>query len=259
MVGSLRGILWLGGLLLSGLMSGLVHAASAVLIWPINPVLESDQSATAVWLENRGQTTVSLQVRVLAWRQGDYQDEYTAQKDMVASPPFASIEPGKRQLVRLIRQGPQPEHAEDAYRILIDEVPSAAADASRPSGVGVQFQMRYSLPFFVTGPGVWTQPRSDKARDADTATQPQLSWQLTTVQGARYLEVHNTGDVHARLSQVRWLGGGTEVTLNKGLLGYVLAGQRMRWQLPSGVAPKAGMRLSVQLGDNTPPVDVPAR
>ena len=30
-----------------------VQAASSVLIWPIDPVLEADQQASALWLENR--------------------------------------------------------------------------------------------------------------------------------------------------------------------------------------------------------------
>ena len=256
MAGWFRKLLWIGCLALSAV--SVARAASAVLIWPINPVLESDQSATALWLENRGKQPVTLQVRVLAWAQANYEEDYAAQKEIVASPPFAQIEPGKRQLVRLIRQGPQPARAEDAYRIVIDEVPAAAAQA-QPQGLGVQFQMRYSLPFFVTAPGIWTQPRNDVERDPATATQPKLNWQLTTVHGARYLEVQNTGTVHARLSRVRWTGDGAEAVLNNGLLGYVLAGQRMRWKLPPNVMPRPGMRLSVQLADNTSPIEVPAR
>lgn len=256
MVGSIRRLSWLCCLSLSMLACGAAHAAGSVLLWPINPVLEADQSATAVWLENRGKKPITLQVRVLAWRQANYEDDYTAQKDIVASPPFALIEPGKRQLVRLIRQGPQPARAEDAYRIVIDEVPSASPD--QPQGLGVQFQMRYSLPLFVTASGVWTQPRTDIDRDPATATQPKLNWQLTMTQGARYLEIHNTGSVHARLSQVRWSGHGADVTLSNGLLGYVLAGERMRWKLPSNVVPKPGMRLSAQLADNTSAIEIPA-
>lgn len=236
------------------------YAASAVLLWPINPVLEADQSATAVWLENRGKQPVTLQLRVLAWSQAGFEDDYAAQKDIVASPPFARIEPGKRQFVRLIRQGPMPTRAEDAYRIVIDEVPgSAPEDQPQPRGMGVQFQMRYSLPLFVTGPGIWTQSRNDMERDPATATHPKLTWGLTTVDGSRYLELENTGVVHARLSRARWIGNGADMMINDGLMGYVLAGQRMRWKLPVNAVPKPGMRLSVQLADNTAPVEIPTR
>lgn len=245
------------GAMLAGAAS---QAASSVLLWPINPVLEADQNATAVWLENRGKQPVTLQIRVLAWRQANFEDDYTSQKDIVASPPFATVEPGKRQLVRLIRQGPLPKDSEDAYRIVIDEVPNAQAPPpAQGAGMGVQFQMRYSLPLFVTAPGIWTQTRTDLQRDASRATRPQLSGQLTTVQGKRYLEIQNKGEVHARLSRVRWVGNGNEVTINDGLLGYVLAGQRMRWELSSLAAPKPGMRLVAQLADNTTAIVIPMR
>ena len=49
--------------------AGFGQAASSVLIWPIDPVLEADQQASALWLENRGTETANLQIRVFAWSQ----------------------------------------------------------------------------------------------------------------------------------------------------------------------------------------------
>jgi len=47
--------LWAAGIALSAVCTaGVVQAASSVLIWPIDPVLEADQQASALWLENRG-------------------------------------------------------------------------------------------------------------------------------------------------------------------------------------------------------------
>lgn len=53
-----------------------VQAASSVLIWPIDPVLEADQQASALWLENRGNETANLQIRVFAWSQSGFNDQY---------------------------------------------------------------------------------------------------------------------------------------------------------------------------------------
>jgi fimbrial chaperone protein len=241
------------------LISGVTYAASSVLLWPINPALEADQSATSLWLENRGKDPVTLQIRVLAWTQSNFSDEYAAQKNIVASPPFARIEPGARQFVRLIRQGALPQRPEDVYRVLIDEVPNAPDANPSSQRVGVEFQMRYSLPLFVTAAGIWTQTRHDLERQPDTATKPVLTWSITNDRGERYLEVRNAGDVHARLSRVRWVGHGGDITMNDGLLGYVLAGQTMRWKLSSNMVPKSGMRLMVQLADNAPSIEIRAR
>lgn len=81
------------------------QAASSVLIWPIDPVLEADQQASALWLENRGSETANLQIRVFAWSQSGFNDQYQNQRDVIGSPPVAKIEPGQKQLVRLTRTG----------------------------------------------------------------------------------------------------------------------------------------------------------
>ncbi|WP_286776611.1 MULTISPECIES: fimbrial biogenesis chaperone, partial [unclassified Pseudomonas] len=107
-----RGVI--GFLLLASLPVG---AATSVLIWPIDPVLEADQKAGALWLENRGSAPASLQVRVFAWRQGDYQEQFQAQREIIGSPPVATIAPGQKQLIRLTRTGSSPAGQEQAYRI----------------------------------------------------------------------------------------------------------------------------------------------
>ena len=59
---------WLLGLVcLLGQASAM--AQSSVMIWPLDPVIEEDQRASELWLENRGAQAVSLQVRVLGWSQ----------------------------------------------------------------------------------------------------------------------------------------------------------------------------------------------
>jgi fimbrial chaperone protein len=58
-----------------------------------------------------------------------------------------------------------------------------------------------------------------------------------------YLFVRNDGRAHARLTAVQWARGNDLVTVNPGLLGYVLPGAEMRWKLeqppPPGHVPQA--------------------
>lgn len=91
---SVRGLRACSYLILAGLLSGApgAWAASSVLIWPIDPVLEADQQASALWLENRGSETANLQIRVFAWSQSDFADQYQNQRDVIGSPPVAKIE-----------------------------------------------------------------------------------------------------------------------------------------------------------------------
>ena len=151
--------LWVAGLVgWVVLGAGQVQAASSVLIWPIDPVLEADQQASALWLENRGNETANLQIRVFAWSQGGFDEQYQNQRDVIGSPPVAKIEPGQKQLVRLTRTREVPPGQELAYRIIIDEIPAAAPETPAADGktaAAIRFQMRYSVPLFAYGTGLW--------------------------------------------------------------------------------------------------------
>lgn len=208
------------------------QAASSVLIWPIDPVLEADQQASALWLENRGTETANLQIRVFAWSQSSFEDQYQNQRDVIGSPPVAKIEPGQKQLVRLTRTREIPPGQELAYRIIIDEIPAAKAatpEADGKSAAAIRFQMRYSVPLFAYGAGLWSKEDTTRRRDPKSAGVPDLSWRKVAVDGRNYVEVRNQGAVHARLTDVAFKQGSQSRPMVEGLLGYVLPGAIMRW------------------------------
>lgn len=223
------------------------HAASSVLIWPIDPVLEADQQASALWLENRGSETANLQIRVFGWSQSGFAEQYQNQRDVIGSPPVAKIEPGQKQLVRLTRTKEVPPGQELAYRIIIDEIPSAqpaTADGGK-TAAAIRFQMRYSVPLFAYGAGLWSKEDSSRARDPKGVGLPQLSWRTVAVDGKPYVEVRNQGAVHARLTDVAIKQGGQSKPLAEGLLGYVLPGAVMRWPAPSGLAGDSALQVRI--------------
>ena len=224
-----------------------VQAASSVLIWPIDPVLEADQQASALWLENRGNETANLQIRVFAWSQSGFNDQYQNQRDVIGSPPVAKIEPGQKQLVRLTRTREIPPGQELAYRIIIDEIPSAspAAAESGKTAAAIRFQMRYSVPLFAYGAGLWSKEDTSRKRDPKGAGLPDLSWRTVAVDGRPYVEVRNQGAVHARLTDVALKQGGQTKPLVEGLLGYVLPGAIMRWPAPGPMAQDPALQVRV--------------
>ncbi|WP_051391657.1 fimbrial biogenesis chaperone [Rhodoferax saidenbachensis] len=226
------------------------------MIWPLDPVIEEDQRAAAMWLENRGAQTVSLQIRVLAWTQANGEESYDNQDGIIPSPPSAVIQPGQRQLVRLMKASAIPDAKELAYRILVDELPSAAAAAGQDesngaaagNSMGIKLQIRYSVPLFVSGKGHWMKPRADRKREPATAAQPVLSWRTLREGPDNYLVIRNTGNAHARLTAVQWVRGNETQPINPGLLGYVLANTQMRWRLerppPMGFVPQVRVNAS---------------
>lgn len=209
----------------------------AVLIWPVNPVIEADKQAAALWLENPGKVAVTLQVRVYAWAQTGGKNLYADQQVVIGTPPIMTIAPGSKQLVRLTRTGPAPSDVEKPYRVIIDEIPVESAETPTP-GAAISFRMRYSLPLFVLGSP--TLARDGKGAKASPAA-PDLRWRVVTDGGERVLEVRNGGAIHARLTDA----GFGEVPLAEGLLGYVLPGEAMRWPLPVGVRTDDAFRASI--------------
>nr|WP_230320716.1 molecular chaperone [Erwinia sorbitola] len=217
--------------MLFSLLTLKAHAGNSVLIWPIDPKISQDDKATELWLENRGASTTLMQVRVFGWQQVNGQEQYQTQQLVLASPPVVRIEPGKRQLVRLIKQTPPAAGQEAAYRVLLDEIPTPQAPGE--SQAGLTFQMRYSVPLFVYG----------KDLDPDTA-RPDLSWRLVNREGKQAVEITNRGSVHARLSNAE-LGGRK---LSGSLFGYVLAHATNTFPLSSPATDRA--EFSAQLDHN---------
>ncbi|MDX8357596.1 fimbrial biogenesis chaperone [Sphingopyxis terrae] len=209
-----------------GLFFSSVAAAqtpSALLIWPVNPVIEAEKPATALWLENPGKTSISLQIRIFAWEQRGGENVYAAQDRIIGSPPIVTIAPGAKQLVRLTRLTPPAAEAEASYRIIVDEIP--AARSGDTPGASVSFRMRYSLPLFAHGSAFQNAARA-------TALTPALSWRMIEADGQKWIEIENWGDVHARLVDAALLLDDRKIPLAHGLLGYVLAQSSARWPVP---------------------------
>src|SRR5690625_7331599 len=105
-------------------------SASTLLIWPVYPLIESDQNSTALWVENRGNQSVFIQLRVFAWEQRDNQDLTIEQNNIVGSPPMVEIEPGARQLIRIVTKHTTPEYTDTDWRALLDDQPNMTSPIS---------------------------------------------------------------------------------------------------------------------------------
>lgn len=233
------------------------QAASSILIWPIDPVLEADQQASALWLENRGDTPANLQVRVFAWNQQGFDDKYENQRDVVGSPPVATILPGQKQLIRLTRAKSFPAGEEHAYRIIIDEIPlplPPAEPGSNKTAAAIRLQMRYSVPLFAYGAGLWSKPDASRPRDPTGAGLPQLSGRTLKVDGKSYIELINRGAVHARLTEASLKSGSQSKPVVEGLFGYVLPGATMRWPAPVAQGDALQVRVNGQTQLQTVPL-----
>ncbi|HHG8782039.1 molecular chaperone [Enterobacter hormaechei] len=226
------------------LATGQAHAAATILLWPIDPWLPAEARATELWIQNQGNSATTMQVRIVRWKQEGGYERYTAQQDVVASPPIVTIAKGSKQLIRLIKQGTIPTGVEQAFRIIVDEIPQP--DAKAEPSMGLKLQMRYSIPLFVYGQGI---PTLNEGAHHALANTQQLSWRVVQEGGKPALQVRNQGDVHVRLSQVAVEQGGQKRTVAEGLLGYVLPGSTRSWPLPAGIYQPNRMSAQINARD----------
>ncbi|WP_321817510.1 MULTISPECIES: molecular chaperone [unclassified Paraburkholderia] len=189
--------------------------AATLQISPVMVDLAADANASGLTLRNSGSKPIYGQVRVYRWSQAGGEDALTPTQDVVASPPLIEIGAGAEQLVRLVRTVPGASSVEQSYRILIDELPEP--DATPSSGVAIR--LRYSVPVFI-------DPGSGPAR------QPNLAWRLRHGEAGWLLEVANTGGRRAQIAGVEIVdGAGHAFPINRGLLGYALAGSMREFPL----------------------------
>jgi fimbrial chaperone protein len=214
-------------LLLGLAVLGLSAAQAASLqVAPISLEFAPLEQAQSVWLSNTGTLPVRAQVRVQQWSQPDQADQLEPTRELVASPPMVEIAPGDKQMIRIIRMQPETPQREKSFRLIIDELPSSGG-AAPAGGGGLQFLLRYSVPVFLALSA--PVPASSKPTDVS-----QLSATFdNTPSPSPVLTVANAGAQRVKLSQLVYVNAqGARTTVVPGLLGYVLAGQRMRWPLP---------------------------
>ncbi|MDC6673854.1 fimbria/pilus periplasmic chaperone, partial [Leclercia adecarboxylata] len=112
------------GILAASISITQAHAAS-LQVAPILLEFSPQEKVKELWLTNTGNENIRAQVRVNAWTQSNQQDILANSKDLIASPMVISIPAGQRQLVRLIRNTQIANTTEQAYRLIVDELPNS--------------------------------------------------------------------------------------------------------------------------------------
>ncbi len=200
----------------------------ALNISPVGLTIGGTGDSQICTVNNFGGAAAGAQVRIKSWTQSGGQDVLTDTTDVVASPPFMSIDPGQKQIVRVVNLGAAPGQAEQAFRFLLNEIP---APGTQP-GKGISFMLEFSVPIFMPGANI---------------APPQLQAAFVEAGGRVVLRVVNRGDVHARLTNLAYQSpAGARLLHQPGLVGYVLS--HATRDLPTGLRnlPPPGGTLTVQ-------------
>jgi fimbrial chaperone protein len=228
--------------------------ASILEVAPVRLQFGPTQPGQELQIANTGSVPVDAQARIMLWTQENGQERLAPVPagEIVASPPIMHIDPGKQQIVRVVRLHPTAPSSELSYRLLIDELPHR----DLPHGTGVVVLMRYSIPVFVvTAPPPAQQQNAATQRTDLSRVRAQV---VAGQNGKAELRISNDGRHALRISALSAVTPGGQVQdVDSGLVGYVLAGQRMAWPLNVPYPLSPGLALKARFDDDTEAQAVP--
>ncbi|MFN0192863.1 MAG: molecular chaperone [Aestuariivirga sp.] len=228
----MKQLLLVGLLALGGMIA--VAQAAALQVAPVRLDVPAPGAASKITLRNTGDTIVNAQVRVFRWTQVKGKDVLAETRDVVASPPIVKLDPAKSNVIRIVRTSKTPIQGEEAYRLIVDELPPAQGKA----GLSINFVLRYSIPVFF---------------NATAQKEAALDWSVRSQNGKTIVTVVNSGGNHLRLSGLSLKPeGGKPVDFRPGLVGYVLANSTARFELRKpvkGLRPGATVLLTAEGND----------
>ena len=217
------------------LAAGTAHARGQLQTRQTGVDLPAGTRAGRLVLANTGDAPIAAQIRVYAWRQEGGEDVLEPTSALVVSPAIVEIPANGEHLVRVVRPDGSAVAHEQAYRVVVDELPGDPADDSST----VQVRMRFLIPVFV--------------RAADPAPAA-----LVCRLEPSALACSNSGGRAAQLGATHLSNGAQRFEVTPGLLGYVLAGGMRRFAIDANTLAKAGpqSRLEVRLNGEPATLDL---
>jgi fimbrial chaperone protein len=217
------------------------HAGAASLqVEPVLVEVAAPGAASTVTLRNEGATPITAQIRVYRWSQADGQEKLEPTDDVVASPPAATLAPGSKHVVRIVRVARGPAPREESYRLFVDQLPNVAQQRNG----SVNLIVRHSIPVFF------------RAQDPGAAS---IAWSTEISKRNLIVTARNTGGRRLRIAALKVSDEkGSNVTFADGLVGYALAGSTMRWSTPLGGRSFGGGQVSVSAQGDTGPIHATA-
>ena len=227
-------------LLTAAVFTSGIASAGGLQVSPVTLALAQAERAGIFTISNNSEIPMNAQARIFKWTQTP-EDEYVLEptSDLVISPPIMQLAPGVPQELRVIRTQ-APGANEQQYRLVIDQLPNAAAAEPAKGGKvkkGISILIRHNIPVFLNStarPAVQLQWRAEAAGKDKT----RISMQNTSVHRAQIAKI--------------WLEKGDKTTeLSGGLTGYALPGSTLvrEFNIPLAQLQATGAVLKARIND----------
>jgi fimbrial chaperone protein len=203
-------------------------SAGSFAVSPVRATLSAARGTGSLTVHNNGTEAAVVQLSVVAWSQESGQDVYQPSKDVLATPPLFTVQPGASQVVRVgLRRAPDATR-ELSYRLYLQEVPPPP----KADFTGLQVALRLSVPVFVT--------------PAKANAKPVLHWRLSRAPGGGLtLAADNNGSVHVQVANFSLADANGKALASRQVAAYLLPNQGRAWQLALEPLPAAGTKLQL--------------
>lgn len=215
------------------LLAGMAPAyAAALRIMPVHIEVAPEKQFCALSIANDGGSPATVQIRGFGWTKDvDGRDQLDPDTGPSINPAIVKIPGGEIRLIRCSLPAKKVGAREESYRLIIDELPTAAVAAGT-----VRTLLRISIPLF----------------RAPAKAVAAIRWsRVTGADGQSKLVLSNLGDRHAEILAVRLLrapDGAKPARLAQGF--YLLAGGRI--ELPIGAIGDGGIAgVELETADGT--------
>ena len=227
-------------------------AAGNFSVSPVRIFMKPTERASAITIVNHGDTDLTLETELTSWKQnadGSFDQQLT--DDVIVAPPQMRLAPKARQVIRVARVVPAVPGVQMTYRLLVREVPQAAAP--KP-GFNVDIALAFSIPIFMTPPSfkhdvsckLMTSPLMASAAPADgKPAEPKPAF---------IARCDNAGSAHALITSVKFFDASGEVATSK-QPGYTLVNSGRPFPIfktnEALALPQGSLRMVISHDDNT--------
>lgn len=196
--------------------------AASFSVSPVIAHLTEEQTITSFTIKNQAATQTAIELQLFRWQQIDGEERLTPAPELLVTPTIFKVPGNASQIIRVGMRQPITTEQEQAYRLILKEIPSLP----KPGFQGLNVLLRISIPIFVS----------------KSMTSPMLDWRASVnSDGKLILESNNTGSGHTKLLHVSLQGDSQPTPLNLYRQVYVLAGDHLRWTTDLTVKP--GMEI----------------
>lgn len=213
---------WIAGTLVCVAMLSPVVPGWAVTISPVQVDLTRQKPVMSITVNNPSSESITFQSRLRSWRQVNGQDEYDETNDLVVVPPMAILPAGRSQIFRVAMRRPQAPSVEQAYRLILENIPDESAEAVAKRAGTIVVHISHDLPVLV-------------APAVKVGVVPRLST-CSAPAGKICVRLENAGNVSVRMRALSIGTGDASVSIK--VFGAILAGAWKQWVFdrPPGMA-----------------------